>query len=98
MLVSLVVRVSLVATGMGWVSVKSFTSSLAKPAPQCIDDGAGFGSKAEEVEVEGGVGIWGDVGYVDGDDLFVVERCNCYFVALIDGAVGLDVEEGVGVV
>ena len=36
-------------------------------------DGTGFGSKAEEVEVESGVGVGGDVGYVNGDDLFVVE-------------------------
>jgi hypothetical protein len=33
-----------------------------------------------------------------GDDLFVVEGGEGYFVALVDGAVGLDVEEGVGVV
>ena len=61
-------------------------------------DCAGSCTESEEVEVEGGVGVGGDVRYVNGNDLFVVEGSDGYFVALEYCAVGLDVEEGVGMV
>jgi hypothetical protein len=61
-------------------------------------DGAGSCAEAEEVEVEGGLGGGGDLGEIDGDDATVVTECgDGDFIALVDGAVGLDVEEGVGV-
>jgi hypothetical protein len=44
------------------------------------------------------LGGWGDLGEIDTYGTGVVEGGDGYFVALVDGAVGLDVEEGVGVV
>jgi hypothetical protein len=35
-------------------------------------DGAGSRAEAEEVEVEGGLGGWGDLSEIDGDDAAVV--------------------------
>jgi hypothetical protein len=62
-------------------------------------DGAGSCAESEEVEVESGLGGGGDLSEIDRDDATVVtESGDGDFIALMDDAVGLDVEEGVGVV
>lgn len=45
------------------------------------------------------MGGGGDLGEIDGDDATVVAECgDGDFIAMKDGAVGLDIQEGVGVI
>jgi hypothetical protein len=51
----------------GWFSDVGVGGGCAGKDYVVDGDGAGFGSEAEEVEVEGGLGGWSDVGYVVGE-------------------------------